>query len=112
MSAAQGPFSNADEMRRVIDTFIAEGLLDPAAIDREDPLGFLFHSAGASSTTEAGYRFARHQAGCQVILTGTGNVDHLRDNIVSINSGPLPTEDRERLISLFGHLERVSEPLH
>jgi aryl-alcohol dehydrogenase-like predicted oxidoreductase len=57
---------------------------------------------------EAAYRFARHEPGCQVVLTGTGNPTHLDENIASINGPPLLLEDTARLEQLFGHLDHLS----
>ena len=68
------------------------------------PLGFLIHQGGASSVTDAAYRYVRHEPGVHVVLFGTGNPDHLRANIASLLKPPLPVADRQRLNQLFGHL--------
>ena len=70
----------------------------------DDPLGFLVHAGGASSLTDAAYRFARHEPGVDVVLFGTGDRAHLQTNIESILKPPLPEADRARLAELFGHL--------
>jgi aryl-alcohol dehydrogenase-like predicted oxidoreductase len=72
-----------------------------------DPLGFLIHGGGASSLTDAAYRFARHEPGADVILFGIGEERHLRENINSLLKPPLPQEDLEKLRLLFGHLRGV-----
>ena len=81
-----------------------EGKLPSEIADNPDPLGFLVHEGGARSVTDAAYRFARHEPGVDVVLFGTGERAHLRDNIRSILSPPLPAEDRKKLADLFGHL--------
>ncbi|MGB7037690.1 MAG: hypothetical protein WBD71_19440, partial [Xanthobacteraceae bacterium] len=53
------------------------------------------------------YRFVRHEPGVDVVLFGTGNVEHLRSNLASLLKPPLPQADRERLAALFGHLKGV-----
>ena len=58
----------------------------------------------ADSVIDAAYRYCRHAAGSDVVLFGTGNLDHVRANIDSILSPPLPTADVERLETLFGAL--------
>jgi len=73
----------------------------------DDPLGFLVHAGGASSLTDAAYRFARHEPGVDVVLFGTGDRAHLRANVESILKPPLPEADRARLAELFGHLVGV-----
>ena len=104
MFAVRRAISRPEVLRKMIVDASAEGLLDASALDLEDPLGFLVHNAGASSVVEAAYRFARHEPGCDVVLTGTGNREHLRENVRSINLPTLPETDLERLRSLFGQL--------
>jgi len=75
--------------------------------DAPRPLGFLLHEKGARTITEAAYRFVRHEPGVDVVLFGTGDPEHLRANIASILSPPLPLADRQTLTKLFGHLSGV-----
>jgi aryl-alcohol dehydrogenase-like predicted oxidoreductase len=70
----------------------------------DHPLGFLLHEGGASSVTDAAYRFVRHEPGVHVVLFGTSSPEHLRENIASLLKPPLPEADRQRLAELFGHL--------
>jgi L-galactose dehydrogenase len=104
MFAVRTMFSNPAVLRQAVADAVSQGLIDGAAIDLGDPLGFLVHENGASSIVDAAYRFARHEPGCHVVLTGTGNLAHLQSNIESINKPPLPAEDLSRLAALFGHL--------
>ena len=62
---------------------------------------------GAESVIDAAYRFARHEPGADVILFGTGSIDHLLTNIASILRPPLPSHTVEMLAKLFGNLEGV-----
>jgi aryl-alcohol dehydrogenase-like predicted oxidoreductase len=57
---------------------------------------------------EAAYRFARHEPGCHVVLTGTGNPVHLAQNVASITGPPLRAQDLERLGEYFGQLDHLS----
>jgi aryl-alcohol dehydrogenase-like predicted oxidoreductase len=86
---------------------VAEGKLSAADVDVNDPLGFLVHEGGASSMMDAAYRFVRHEPGVHVVLFGTGNPAHVDTNIESILKPPLPKEDHDRLVSVFGHLVGV-----
>jgi aryl-alcohol dehydrogenase-like predicted oxidoreductase len=74
-----------------------------------NPLGFLIHGdgGGALSVPEAAYRFVRHEPGVDVVLFGTGEVEHLHANIASILKPPLPETDRRMLAKFFGHLVGV-----
>ena len=46
---------------------------------------------------ELAYRFCRHHAGINVVLTGTGNVAHLQQNIAAVLAPPLPESFLRRL---------------
>jgi L-galactose dehydrogenase len=108
MFAVRNAFSHPDVLRRLVADAVAEGLLDAGALDLDDPFGFLVHESGASSIPDAAYRFARHEPGAHVVLTGTGDLDHLRTNIHSINAPPLSMDDVKRLVALFGHLAHAA----
>jgi L-galactose dehydrogenase len=82
--------------------------VDGGLIEASDPLGFLCGAGVAGSVVEAAYRFCRHEAGAQVILTGTGDVRHLETNIAAIQGPPLPFEILNRLQTLFGAVDSVS----
>lgn len=71
-------------------------------------LNFVAEDFGARSLVEAAYRFCRHEPGTDVILTGTGSLGHLRENITAILAPPLPAPLLERFDALFGELASVS----
>jgi aryl-alcohol dehydrogenase-like predicted oxidoreductase len=104
MFAVRRVISQPDVLREAMKDAVDQGFIDAGALDPSDPLGFLVHDAGASSVIEAAYRFARHEPGCHVTLTGTGNLAHLESNVRSINLPALPDDDLQRLKTLFGHL--------
>jgi len=85
----------------------AEGKVPQSLADEPDPLGFLIHPHGASSLTDAAYRYVRHEPGVDVVLFGTGDQAHLQSNIESILRPPLPQADRDRMKALFSHLRGV-----
>jgi hypothetical protein len=49
----------------------------------------------------------RHEPGVDVVLFGTGDPQHLRENIAAVLAPPLPLADRQTLTALFGHLVGV-----
>ena len=104
MFVVRNIFSQPQRLRAAVGDLVAQGQLPAALAMEENPLGFLVHEGGARSVTDAAYRFARHEPGVDVVLFGTGERAHLRDNIRSILSPPLPAEDRKKLADLFGHL--------
>lgn len=108
MFAVRRLLSQPEELRRTVAELVREGAVKSEDVDLDDPLGFLVRTGGASSVVEAAYRFARHEPGTHVVLTGTGNPAHLEENVRSITGGPLPQADLERLGSVFGHLDTLS----
>ncbi len=107
MFAVRNIFSRPGLLEETIAALAAEGKLPAALAKEKNPLGFLVHAAGAQSMVDAAYRFARHEPGIDVVLFGTGSIDHLRANIASILRPPLPKADVQRLYELFGHLVGV-----
>jgi aryl-alcohol dehydrogenase-like predicted oxidoreductase len=108
MFAVREALSHPDELRKVVADLIARGEVDAAQVDADDPLGFLAAAPGAPSVVEAAYRFCRHEPGAQVILTGTGDPEHLKANVEAILKPPLPAEVRARLEAIFGAVDSVS----
>jgi aryl-alcohol dehydrogenase-like predicted oxidoreductase len=104
MFAVRNIFSQPDYLRNTMKELAAEGKVPAAFAESDDPLGFLVHEGGATSVTDAAYRFVRHEPGVDVVLFGTGNADHLKTNIKSITSAPLPEADVQKLYDLFNSL--------
>lgn len=104
MFVVRNIFSNAAYRAEVIAKLVEQGQLK---VSDGDPLGFLISEGGAESITDAAYRYARHEQGTDVILFGTGNKDHVKDNVASILRPALPPPVIERLHSSFGHLTGV-----
>jgi aryl-alcohol dehydrogenase-like predicted oxidoreductase len=107
MFAVRNIFSKPGLLESTIADLVAEGKLPRTLADAKAPLDFLVHQGGAESIVDAAYRFARHEPGIDVVLFGTGSVDHLRANIASILRPPLPQVDAQKLYALFGHLVGV-----
>jgi aryl-alcohol dehydrogenase-like predicted oxidoreductase len=104
MFAVRNIFSRPERLRATMRELAARGEVPRPLADSPDPLGFLVHAGGATSLVDAAYRFVRHEPGVDVVLFGTGDPEHLRHNIASINMPPLPEADRARLAELFGRL--------
>lgn len=107
MYAVRRALSDPEKLRSTGEELARQGYL-PEGIDAANPLGFLVEDGVAGSIVEAAYRFARHEPGSGVVLTGTGNIAHLEENISSLALGPLPQSALQTLDRLFGHLETVT----
>lgn len=107
MYAVRRVLSNPARVRETMAELKRLGLLD-GPIDDDDPLGFLVHEGGASSLVDAAYRFCRYQSGVHVVLSGTGNQEHLHANVASIMKPPLPEPDAERLRRMFAKVDCIA----
>jgi aryl-alcohol dehydrogenase-like predicted oxidoreductase len=108
MFAVREALSHPDELRKVVGELIARGEIDADKVDANDPLGFLADAPDRPSVVEAAYRFCRHEPGAEVILTGTGDPEHLKANVEAILAPPLPPEILSRLRTIFGAVDSVS----
>jgi aryl-alcohol dehydrogenase-like predicted oxidoreductase len=107
MFVVRNIFSRPAVLTETMQRLAAEGLIPRDLANSRDPLGFLMRDGGAASLTDAAYRFARHERGCDVVLFGTSHVDHMRANVASILAPPLADPAVEKLYTLFGHLRGV-----
>ena len=109
MFAVRKALSNPDYLVESVASLIEAGQVDADDIgDLDDPLGFLVHENGAVSIPDAAYRFCNHEPGTHVILSGTGNPDHLKENIASLERGPLPEGDVEKLKHMFRNVDSIT----
>lgn len=107
MFVVRGIFARPAQLAAAMRALVAEGKVEAWLGESDTPLDFLIHPDGASSLTDAAYRYARHEPGVDVVLFGTGDAAHLRSNVASILRPPLPEADRARLATLFSHLRGV-----
>ncbi len=108
MFAVRRALSDPEALMVVIDDLLRGAVIERDAVRRDNPLGFLVELGGARSIVDGAYRFCRHQAGVDVVLTGTGRVDHLAANVSSLLDEPLAAPCLERLHVLFGAVDSVS----
>lgn len=108
MFAVRRALSRPDVARALIQELVTMGDVDASHIDEDAPLDFLLAHGGAEALTEAAYRFCRHEPGAHVVLTGTGSISHLEENLRAIAKGPLPIEVQDRLKQIFGDVQSVS----
>jgi len=106
MFAVRRALSRPDALRELIAQMVTDGLIKD--VDPDDPLGFLVADGVADSVQDAAYRFCRWEPGIDLVLSGTGNVDHLKANAESLARPALPPEIVERLKSMFAGVDSVS----
>ncbi len=108
MFAVRRALSQPERLKALVGELVAAGKIGKKALDRDDPLGFLLEESGAATLPEAAYRFCRHEPGVDVVLTGTGNPEHLKENIAAILKPPLPQPVLNKLNDLFGLFDHLT----
>ena len=84
----------------IIEQLANEGLIDRSEFG-EAPFDFLMEEGGAASVVDGAYRYCRHTDGAHVILTGTGKINHLQQNVASISAPPLRATAQEKNLCSF-----------
>ncbi len=101
MFAIRRALSQPAKLQSTLEQLIERGEIDADEIDVDKPLGFLVESGAATSIPDAAYRFTRDEPGAHVILSGTGNPQHLDANLATFARPPLPPEITARLKHIF-----------
>ena len=108
MYAVRRAFSNRGRLREILEELCASGEIGADSVDLDEPLDWVLSDSDATTLPEAAYRFCRHEPGLDLILTGTGDIGHLEDNVASLLRPPLPAAVTERLRQIFGQVYSVS----
>ncbi len=108
MFAVRRALGSVEGTAEVVAELADRGEIDASVLDPQNPLGFLLDPGDATSLIEAAYRFCRHEVGADVVLTGTGSVAHLAENLSALSRPPLPSETLARLDRHFGMVDSVS----
>ena len=103
MAAVRIKLPDPAKLEELIADWKQRGLIDGDSVPDEDPLGWLVHD-GVTSVVDAAYKFAADHAAVGTVLTGTADIEHLEQNIASLEQPYLPETDKQRLAELFGHI--------
>ena len=106
MFAVRRAFSRPERLRELLAELAGRGEVDRELAGASDPFGFL--AAEAEDLADAAYRYCIDQPGVSTVLSGTGNVDHLRANAASFARGPLSAAASTRIDRLFARVTSVS----
>jgi aryl-alcohol dehydrogenase-like predicted oxidoreductase len=108
MFAVRDALSKPEKLRETVADLVLAGAIGARSIDRDDPLGFVTRVAGVTGLPDAAYRFCRAEPGIHVVLSGTGNIRHLEQNIAAILQPPLPDSAYRQIVDLFAGVDTVS----
>ena len=110
MFAVRRALSQPDALNALLDNLAAQGKVrrDDFATGDGGPLGFVTEGGASESVPDAAYRFCRDEPGVDVVLVGTGSIEHLEANAASLSRPPLPDTITARLHALFADVDSVS----
>lgn len=108
MFAVRRALSQPAVLIELMQGLVKDGVINASEFDPADPLAFLTNDEVAESLQEAAYRYCLWEPGIDVVLSGTGNIDHLRQNVDFLSRNPLPEEVLNRLANLFANVDSVS----
>jgi aryl-alcohol dehydrogenase-like predicted oxidoreductase len=108
MFAVRRALSQPDRLQAIVSDLIHQGVIPRAPMNADELVELILRESGAATLPEAAYRFCRHEPGVDVVLTGTGNPEHLKANVESILKPPLPKAVLEKLNELFGRVDTIT----
>lgn len=85
-----------------------EGLIDADAVKRYEPFSYAVSSGACSTIPELAYRFCRHEPGIDVVLSGTGSIDHLEANVKAAEMPAIPDKVIRRIEGVFAGVDDIS----
>jgi L-galactose dehydrogenase len=103
MFAVRNIFRTRESLVAALRALAAEGLLQRHPSE-PDPVELVTSCCGPGGPTDLAYRFALGEPGIDTVLTGTGNIEHLRANIASLAGPALDERLRRGLCGTFGSL--------
>ena len=106
MSAVRSRLSRQGQLEALISRWNSAGLIPKDALPEERPLDFLIHDV-VTSVVAAGYKFGIEPDAISSLLVGTGNVEHLEENVATLLGSPLPQDDSSRIRELFGSIKET-----
>ena len=108
MFAVRRALSQPERLKEICVELMAQGAVEKDALDINNPLGFLLTGTDAATLPEAAYRYCRHEPGVDVVLFGTGNPAHLRENVSAILKPAVPESAVKKLNDIFGALDHLT----
>lgn len=108
MFAVRKALKDDESMRRYLSSMAADAIIDADKLKSGNPFDKLLESGECESVPEAAYRFCMHEPNLDVVLSGTGSIEHLTANIKAAESPPLPEAAIRGFEELFGSVDSVT----
>jgi L-galactose dehydrogenase len=105
MFAVRRALSQPNRLKAIYDDLVKKQASAGRIAEPEFRLEVILRESGAATLPEVAYRFCRHEPGIDVVLTGTGDPQHLRANVESILKPALPEAVLMRFEKVFGTVD-------
>jgi L-galactose dehydrogenase len=106
MFAVRNALVNQENLKPVLKWLIDMRQVSSVEVDLNKPLEFLFDEV--ETLAEAAYRYCLHDPDIHVVLSGTGSIAHLEENVRAIKKGPLSQDAVNKLDTIFGQVDSES----
>ena len=103
MSPVRVKMTKPDALEEMMDRWKQRGWVKADDIPEKGPLDFTL-GPGVDSVVQAGYKFGADHDAISSVIVGTGNADHLMENIETILGEPLPSVVMDKLRRCFGEI--------
>ena len=100
MSPVRVKLTRPGELEKIVARWKMSGWIDEDALEEHGPLDFTL-SDEVESVVQAGYKFGADHDAISSVVMGTGNPDHVGENIETILGNPLPAAVMEKLRTVF-----------
>lgn len=109
MFAVRQALRELEELGAHLRAASADGTL-PASVDVEETLGVLGRLVESAGTTlpDLAYRFVSAEPGVSTVLVGTGNPEHLRANLETLDAAPLDAAVLAELRGLLAGIDALN----
>ncbi len=108
MFAVRRALRDMEAINDYIRRHIAEGKLDDRALALIELARGSIDAGECRTLPELAYRYCLHEPGIHCVLTGTGSVEHLRENLRAAEMPPLSAGFRSRLDAIIGDWDHLS----
>ena len=96
-----------------VETYVraweAEGRLAPGLVPPEAALDWLVDD-NSPTVSAAAYKFAAAHPAVGSVLTGTASIEHFDANLAAVLGPPLPAATYQRVLDVFGPVQRNVQP--
>jgi aryl-alcohol dehydrogenase-like predicted oxidoreductase len=108
MFAVRRALRDVDALEAYLDRCIEAEELDDSARGLVQVVESCLDRGECATLSEMAYRYCLHEDGVGCVLSGTGSLDHLRENLATARKGPLSQRVLDELAATTGDWDHLS----